>query len=166
LVSGVEDPQDLVELDRLVDLGLGQRRVLGQGRHPGRSGRELDVGLPEQRRLAQDGLGVGGDRGVLLLELDLGQRAGAALVEVLGLDLAHVDPRDPHVGLGDQVRTVGERELEAVALRLQGQLAAEGQPQEEADREDRQGEERHREDASGIVARGASLLDGLTDLAS
>ena len=62
------------------------------------AGGQLDVGLAEQRLLAQDRPGVVGDRRVLAVELD--RRVGEPVVrEVDRLHLADRDPGDPHVGL-------------------------------------------------------------------
>ena len=71
--------------------------------------RELDVGLAEQRLLAQDRARVGGQRRVLGVELDHHDRAPGALV---GLDRLHLADRhagDPHVGLGRELGRLGER---------------------------------------------------------
>ena len=96
----VEALEDLVDLGLILDLGLGEmaalrdrlRRVAAReladvdgartglgvaGRLVGldlAAGRDLDVGLAEQRLLAQDRLRVGGDRRVLRVDLD--RRAG------------------------------------------------------------------------------------------
>jgi hypothetical protein len=71
------------------------------------------------------------------------------------LDLAHGHPGDPHVGLLGELRGLGERRLEAVALRLERHGAAEGQPEEQQQPEARQGEDDHDEDPPG--ARGGLL---------
>jgi hypothetical protein len=67
-------------------------------------------------------------------------------VEVLGADLAHRHAGDAHVGLEAELGGLGERDLEAVALRLERDRAAEGQPQEQQQPEARQREQHHRED--------------------
>ena len=70
----------------------------GSGSASLRARRQLDVGLAEQRLLAQDRLRVGGDRRVGGVELD--RRLGLAAVGELDvLDLADRDAGDAHVGL-------------------------------------------------------------------
>ena len=65
-----------------------------------------------------------------LVELDLDDRARAALVELLRLDLADVHAGDPDVGLLRERRGLGHVHLEAVALGLERHRAAEREPQE------------------------------------
>ena len=66
----VERAEDLVELDRRRDLARGSAPPSGSfgGRRP--AGRQLDVGLAEQRLLAQHRAGVARQRRVALVELD------------------------------------------------------------------------------------------------
>ena len=59
-VFGVEGPEDLVELHRRLDLCLGQGSALRQLRPVAVSLGELDVGLAEERLLAQHRPGVRG----------------------------------------------------------------------------------------------------------
>ena len=74
---GVERAEDLVELDGRRDLRARQRaRRRGSCCAPCVPGRQLDVGLAEQRLLAQDRLRVGRDRRVLGVELDRRRATG------------------------------------------------------------------------------------------
>ena len=121
-------------------MALGDRRAVRV------AGRELDEGLSQQRLLAQDGPGRGVDRGVPALDLQRGHRAVALRVQVL---LAHLADRHPglaHVGLQAQLGGLGERHLELVALGLEGDRAAEREPQEQEQPEAGQREQHHRED--------------------
>jgi hypothetical protein len=100
-----------------------------------------DVGLTEQRFLAQDRLRVGGDRRELGVDLDhrLGEVATAD-PDVLGrqldrLDLADRDAADPHVGLDRELRRLREVSRDPVALRLERHRAAERDPEEQQQRE-------------------------------
>ena len=165
LVEGVED---LVDLDLLGDLGAlevaalldRRRRVVAaicrrrscrtaRWRRPPvlalrvdlGAGGELDVGLAQQRLLAQDRLRVRGDRRVLRVDLD--RRRGSRCPSGGQLEVLHLadgDAADADVGLlleRDRLREVGG---EAVALRLERDRAAEGDPEEEQQREARQRE--------------------------
>jgi hypothetical protein len=149
----VERAQDLVELDGLRHVALGQPAVLRHGLRRLRARRELDVGLAQQRLLAQDRVGVGRDRRVLVLELDRHVGQAGALVGLEVLDLADRHAGDAHVGLLGQRRGLREGDVEAVALGLERHRAAEGQPEEQQQAEARQREDHHRGDAAG--ARGA-----------
>ena len=95
---GVEGAEDLVELDRVGHLGRGNVAALGELRARAVARGQLDVGLAEQRLLAEDRLGVRRDRRVLGVDRD--RRVGEAVVgELDGVDLADGDTGDPHVGL-------------------------------------------------------------------
>ena len=114
-----------------------------------RARRQLDVGLAEQRLLAQDRPRVLRDRRVLGVELDRRvARRRSSWSASIDLDLAHRDAGDPDVGLRRQLRGLLEGDVEAVALGLQRDRAAEGQPQEQQQAEARQREARHDEDAA------------------
>ena len=117
--------------------------------------RELHVGLAQQRLLAQDRLRVRRQRRVARLQLDLDVRAPGDLVRRDLLDLADRHAADPHVGLQRELPGLGERRVEAVALRLQRHRAAEREPQEQQQPEARQREQHHRRD----LAEGGSVLD-------
>ena len=106
------------------------------------AGRQLDVGLAEQRLLAQDRPRVGGDRRVGVVELDRRHRRVGVLA-LAELDLRHLadrDAGDPHVGLVREQARLGERNLDRVALRLQRRRPAEGDPEEQQQPEAGQGE--------------------------
>ena len=105
---------------------------------------ELDVGLAQQRLLAQDRLRVRGDRRVL--GIDLHHRAGrvAELGLVLALvlrdqlelvDLADGDAADPDLGLLRERDRLGEVGRDLVARGLERDRPAEGDPEEEQQRE-------------------------------
>ncbi len=131
-----------VLLDRLDVLGLGvghagcraERDVVGLAGL--RAGRELDVGLAQERLLAQDRPGVFGDRRELGTDLEHGLGRVVALdplVRGRQADLLHLadgDAADPDVGLGRELRGLGEVGRDAVALRLQRDRTAERDPQE------------------------------------
>jgi len=110
------------------------------------AGRDVHVGLAQQRLLAEHRARVLGDRRVLVLDLHRDDRARAALVELLLLDLADVDAGDPDVGFLRQRGRLGHPHLEAEALRLERDRAAESQPQEHQQAEHRQGEHHHRDE--------------------
>ena len=141
------------DLRRRQVAALGQRRRLVAARG------QLDVGLAEQRLLAQDRPRVVGDRRVARVQLD--RRLGVARVaQVDRLDLADRDAGDPHVRLLGELRRLVERRPEPVALRLQRDRAAERDPQEQ-----RQGEARERE-ADGDQDPGDCRWPGLHRLTS
>ena len=144
----VERPEDLVELDGGLHLAVGELAAVGQHRRAAAAlaGRQLHVGLSEQRLLPQDRLRVLGHRGVALAHVDRDHRAGAALVELHPHDLAHVHAGDAHVRLLGERGGLGERDLELVALRPERYRAAERDPEEQQDAEARQREHHHRED--------------------
>ena len=71
---GVEGAEDLVELDRFGDVGLGQGAAVGQLGPVGVAGGEFDVGLPEQRLGAQDRPRRLRQRRVLVVDVDRRQR--------------------------------------------------------------------------------------------
>ncbi len=122
-------------------------------------GCELEVGLAEQRLLPEDRLRVLRDRGVLLVELDLDDRARTALVELLRLDLSDVHARHPDVGLLGERRRLLHVHREAVALGVERHRAAEREPEEDQDREHRERERDHRDhaaDAGGLLDHGAA----------
>ena len=122
-----------------------QPPVLGDLRSALGAGRELDVGLTEQRLLAQDRAAVLGQGRVLVLQLD--GRVGAPVVaEIDLLDPADVDPGDPHVGFLGELRGLGEIRVEAVAVGLQRHRPAECGPQEQQQAEAGQREDRHHEE--------------------
>ena len=112
------------------------------------AGRQLDVGLAEQRLLAQDRPRVRRQRRVARVELDHDVRAAGRLVGLDRLDLADRDAGDAHVGLLGELGRLGERRDEAVALRLERDRAAEREPQEQQQAEAGQGEAGHDGDAS------------------
>jgi hypothetical protein len=147
---GVECLEDLVELDGLAHARVGQEAAVGHGARLALvAGRELDVGLAQQRLLAQDRVGVAGDRRELARELDRRHRAaGVRGVKRLDAHLADADARHAHVGLHGELRGLREGDLELMALGLQRDRPAEAQPQEEQHADARQGEERHRQDAA------------------
>ena len=129
----------------------GDRRRPLPGLGPGG---ELDVGLAEQRLLAQDRLRVGGDRRELRLDLDLGLGRVLAVDPLIGrgqldrLHLADRDAADPHVGLLGELGRLGEVGGDPVALGLQRDRPAEGDPEEEDQPEAREREADRDEDAS------------------
>ena len=151
----VERAQDLVELDRRLDLAVVEEGPIGQLARAPVPRRELHVGLAQQRLLAQDRARVPRDRGVLAVDVERHGRRDAALVELLRTDLAHGDARDPHVGLLRERRRLGEVDLQLVGLRLQRNRAAERQPEEQQQPEARQREDHHRQDPAD--ARGLLL---------
>jgi hypothetical protein len=128
LVEGLED---LVQLDGVRYPSGSQGATLRKrivGLHPRR---QLHVALAEQRLLAQDRPGVVGYRRELAVELDR-----HVSVPVVGerdrLHLAHRYAGDPHVGLHRELRReLLEGNHDAVALGLQRQRPAEGDPQEQ-----------------------------------
>ena len=147
------DPQRAALRDRLnrfvARIGRGGGR---SQRHRGRiasglrAGGQLDVGLAEERLLAKDGLGVGGDRRVLRVDLDHGL-SGVLAVHALvgrrqgnGLDLADRDAADADVGLLRELGRLGEVGRDLVALGLQRDRATERHPQEQDQAEARQRE--------------------------
>ena len=75
---------------------LAAVRHLAGARGPGR---ELHVGLPQQRLLAQDRARVLRNRRVARVDLDLGVRQARVRVRLLLLDAAHPHAGDPHVRL-------------------------------------------------------------------
>ena len=143
----VEDPQDLVELHRRLDLRAAQRGAVAERAVLAVAGRQLDVGLAEQRLLAQDRARVARDRRVLRVDVERGGGGVAAPVELLREHLSDGDPGDPDVGLLSQRRGLGEVDLELVLLRLQRDRPAEREPQEQQDAERREREDHHRGDA-------------------
>jgi hypothetical protein len=70
-------------------------------------------------------------------------------------DLADRHARDAHVGLGGELRRLGEVDVHAVALRRQWRRAAERLPQEQEQPEAGQREDRHHRE----LRRGRGLLD-------
>ena len=132
-----------------------ERAVLLQRRRARRPRRELDVGLAEQRLLAQDGPRVRRQRRVAGIQLDRRHGPARLVVRLELLDLADRHAGDPHVGLGGELRRLGERDLHAVALGLERHGAAERQPQEQQQAEARQREHHHRGDPA---ERGCGLV--------
>ena len=128
-------------------LRVGQRAVLGQQAVLLVAGRQLDVRLAEQRLRAQDRARVSRDRRVALVELDrrVGRLAGAELELD---DLADGHAGDAHVRLLGELRRLAEADVEAVALRLEREAAAERDPQVQQQAEAGEREARHDEDAS------------------
>ena len=118
---------------------------------------ELDVRLAEQRLLAQDRPRVGAQRRVLAVDLDRRdgvlasscRRLGAAARAACRRPCRSCTPADADVGLVGERRRVGERDLHAVALRLERDRPAERQPEEQQQAEARQRERRDDEDPAG-----------------
>ena len=154
----VECREDLVELGGALDPRVRQPATVRQHAGAPVPRRQLDVGLAEQRLLAQDRVGVLRDRRVRRVQLDLHDRARAALVELLRLHLADVHAGHPHVGLLGERRGLRHVHGEPVALGLQRHRAAEREPQEDQDREHREREGHHRDhpaEAGGLLDHGA-----------
>ena len=136
------------------DVGRGaqrdRRRLLARLRARG----ELDVRLAEQRLLPQDRPRVLRDRRELRLDLDLGLGRVLAvdpLVRRRELDRLHLadrDPADAHVRLERELRRLREVGGDPVALRLQRDRAAEGDPEEEDQAEAGEREADRDQDAS------------------
>ena len=157
---GVERLEDLVELDRLGHARVAEEAAVGhRARRALVARRHLDVGLAQQRLLAQDRARVLGDRRVLAGDLDRRDGAvGMRRVDRLVAHLADAHAGHAHVGLEAELRGLGEGDLELVALGLERDRAAEAEPQEQQQAEARQGEEHHREDPA---ERGGLLLHQL-----
>ena len=155
----VERVEDLVELDRPLHLRVGEHPAVGDRARGARmAGRELDERLAEQRLLAQDRAGVLRDRGVAGVDLDRRDRAVAvARVDRLRPHLADVHAGDADVRLEAELRGLGERDLELVALGLERHGAAEAEPEEQQQPEARQREQHHREDLADAGRRGRHL---------
>ena len=115
----------------LGSLGGGSERDRRRGLPGLLPERQLDVGLAEQRLLAQDRPGVAGDRRELGFDLDL--RLGRVLAvdplvdrrQLDRLDLADRDAADPHVRLGGELGRLREVGGDPVALGLQRDRPAE-----------------------------------------
>ena len=168
----VERAVDLVELHGRRDLRLGERAAVGERLGVRAPRRELDVGLAQQRLLAQDRARVRGHRRVPRLQLDRHGRPAGLIVGLDRLDPPDRHAGDPHVGLGGERGRLGERDVEPVALRLERDRAAERQPQEQEQPEARQREHHHRGDPAerrgglvhGVVPPGCGQIsagDGL-----
>src|SRR5918999_1424632 len=144
---------------RNVSASASSREAVAVLEHPGGTVArgQLHVGLAQQRLLAQDRASVARDRGELLVQLDLRDRPGAALVEPLRLHLADVHSRDPHVRLLGERGRLREGHLDPVALRLERDRPPEGDPEEHQDAEAGEREGDHRDDA----AEAGRLLDHL-----
>ena len=155
----IERLEDLVELHRLGHARVAEEAAVGhRARRALVTRRHLDVGLAQQRLLAQDGAGVLGDRRVLAVELEGGHGAvGMRGVDRLVAHLAHADAGHPHVGLQAELRGLREGDLDLVALGLERDRAAEAEPQEEQQAEARQGEEHHGGDAGRAMGPASAL---------
>ena len=147
-VVGVEDAEDLVELDRVVHVRSRQRAAVGELLGARVARRELDVGLAQQALLAEDRARVAADRSEAVVQLHLHRRGAPAGTELLRLDLADVHARHPDVGLLHEQRGLREVRLEAIALGPERQRAAERRPQEHQQRRHGQREADHGCDAS------------------
>ena len=115
-VCWVERREDLVQLGGALDPRVRQPATVRQHAGAPVPRRQLDVGLAEQRLLAQDRVAVLRDRRVRRVELDLHDRARAALVELLRLHLADVHAGHPHVRLLGERRGLRHVHGEPVAL--------------------------------------------------
>src|SRR5688572_864864 len=144
----VEDAEDLVELHRVVHVRPRQRAAVGELLASRRARRDLHVGLAEQALLAQDRARVAADRREAVVDLHLDLRRPSARPQLLRLHLADVHARHAHVGLLDEQRRLREIGLEAIALRLQREGAAERRPEEHQERRHGQREADHRGEAS------------------
>ena len=173
----VERTEDLVQLDGVRDLRPRQLAPLRQGVLRQRAGvlgarGELDVGLPQQRLLAQDRAGVVGDRRVPLIDLELG--VGEPLVAELDrLDATDRDSGDSDVGLDRKLGRLVERDRHPIALGLQRGRAAEREPQEQqqpeaGDRERDRDQELNRCRRAGLHQQppSASISSGVGSLVS
>ncbi len=109
------------------------------------TGRELDVGLAQQRLLAQDGPGIGRHRRVLGRELHGDQRVHAAVGH--GLHPPHVHAGDADVGSRLEQPDLGEARGQPVALGREGDRAAELGPHEHGQQDAGEREAEREEDA-------------------
>ena len=138
---GVEGAEDLVELDRLGDVGGGQRAAVGKRRvrrrWPGSARRR-------SRRAASWCAGSPAVRaGSARSGRSMSIVASACSPSGEQLDACHFadrDAGDPHVGLLGELGRLVEGDLELVGLRPERGRPAEGDPEEEQDAEARQRE--------------------------
>ena len=155
----VEGAEDLVDLDRLGDVGGRQRAAVLELRAVAVAGRQFDVGLGEQRLGAQDRPRVLRDRRVLVVDVDRRDRQLAGLA-FDALDFADVDAGDPHVRLLGELGRLVEGDRDLVGLRLERRRPAEGDPEEEQDPEAGQGEAGDHEELASCWGRACSFVPG------
>jgi hypothetical protein len=136
----------LVELHGVLDVAGVERAAVGHRRGVRGARRDVDVGLAEDRLLAQDRGRALAQRHVLALQLERRERPVAVRVELLAHDLADRHAGDPHVGLAGELRGVRERDLDLVALGAERDGTAEREPQEQQQPDAREREQHHRHD--------------------